>query len=95
MWLYSDVLWEMNWLKRILGAEVPGVVVIQSRQFPSLGANHDLGDNQPSTLQGKTQRLHAWSGSQKADFRANKIKEKNVCVQDLPVYFSGICLAKK
>lgn len=33
----------------MLEAQAPGVVVIQSGQFPSLGANHDLSGNEPST----------------------------------------------
>lgn len=57
-------------LKIILGAKTPGVVVIQSGQFPSLGANHDPSGNEP-TLKDTTQRLRAWSASQKANFREN------------------------
>lgn len=85
---------EMNWLKRVLGAKIPGVVIIQSSRFPSLGASHDLGGNLPSTLQGRTQRFHTWSASEKADSRVHRIKKKDPCTQELHIFFSGICLTK-
>lgn len=47
---YSEVIWENDLTENILRSKTPGVVVIQSGQFPSLGANHDPSGNETSTI---------------------------------------------
>lgn len=90
---------EVICLAIILEAQAPGVVVIQSGQFPSLGANHDLGGNEPSTtLKERTQRLCAWSASQKAAVSflwKNWTEKGSMCNKSLFTYFNYIYLIKK